>query len=294
MRRHPLTGLLAMAGLALLLASWSTRTLAAWDPFDLLPLGERVGVVEVTGLIAKATPILEQLKQFREDRRIRAIVLRVSSPGGVVGPSQEIMEEVEKTKKVKKVVASFGSMATSGGYYVACAADLIMASPGSATGSIGVIMQLTNVEQLTRKLGLDFYSLKAGALKDMGSPFKPLTPEERAVFQNLLNNIHEQFIGDVARNRKLPVEKVRALADGRVFTGKEAKELGLVDALGNFNDAVERAGRMGGIKGKIETVYPEKRGFSLLKLLLGQDVEKNLEFLTLPYPEPAFLPPWFR
>ena len=151
-----------------------------------------------------------------------------------MGPSQEIMEEINKTKKVKKVVASCGSMAASGGYYIASAADLIMANPGTATGSIGVIMQLANVEQLTKKLGVDFFDIKAGALKDMGSPFKPLTPEERAVFQSLLNNIHEQFINDVAKNRKLPVDKVRSLADGRVFTGQEAKGLGLIDDAGKL------------------------------------------------------------
>jgi protease IV len=277
-----------------LLGFWSTAALAFWDPGEIFGFSEKVGVVEITGLLSKSSPTLENLKKFREDQSIRAIVLRINSPGGVVGPSQEIMREVEKTKQVKKVVASFGSVATSGGYYAACAADLIMANPGSATGSIGVIMQMANLEQLTKKLGMDFFSLKAGALKDLGSPFRPLTPEEKAVLQNLLNNIHAQFMGDVARNRKLPLEKVRALADGRIFTGQEAKELGLVDALGNFNDAIERAGRLGGIKGKIETVYPEKKGFSLLKLLLGQDVKESLEFLTSPYPEPAFLPPWFH
>ncbi len=291
MPRHLLTVLLVAV---VLLGSWSTSTLAFWDPREILGLGDKVGVVEVTGIISKSTPTLEHLKKFREDQRIRAIVLRVNSPGGVVGPSQEIMEEVEKTKKVKKVVASFGSMATSGGYYVACAADLIMASPGTATGSIGVILKLANLEQLAKKLGVDVYSLKAGALKDIGSPFRPLSPEGRQVLQGLLDNIHEQFIRDVARTRKLPLEKVRALADGRIFTGQEAKKLGLVDAMGNFNDAVERAGRLGGIRGKVETVYPEKKGFSLLKLLLGQDVAQNLDFLTLPYPEPAFLPPWFH
>jgi protease-4 len=294
MRRSLLTGLLAAVGVAGLLCSWSTAALAAWDPLGLFSLGEKVGVVEITGLISRSTSTLEELKHFREDKAIRAVVVRINSPGGAVSPSQEIMEEIDKTRKVKKVVVSCGSLATSGGYYIASAADLIMASPGSATGSIGVIMQLTNVEQLTKKLGVDFFSLKAGALKDMGSPFKPLTPEERAVFQSLLNNIHEQFITDVAKNRKLPVDKVRGLADGRVFTGQEAKELGLIDALGNFNDAVEKAGRLGGITGKIETVYPERKGFSLLKLLLGQEVEKNLEFLTSPSPEPAFLPPWYR
>jgi protease-4 len=114
------------------------------------------------------------------------------------------------------------------------------------------------------------------------------------VLQDLLDDIHEQFIQDVARNRKLPLEKVRTLADGRVFTGEQAKKLGLVDAMGNFNDAVERAGRLGGIQGTVKTVYPEKRTFSLLKLLLGQDIGKNLEALTMPYPEPAFLPPGFH
>jgi len=294
MRRHFLTGLLMTAAAVMLLGATPAGSRAAWDPLGIMGLGEKVGVVEVTGLISKSTPTLEELKRFREDNSIRAVVLRVSSPGGAVGPSQEIMEEVKKTREAKKVVASLGSVAASGGYYVASACDLIMASPGTATGSIGVIMQLTNLEQLTKKIGVDVFSLKAGALKDMGSPFKPLTPEEKAVFQGLLNNIHEQFIADVAQNRNLPLDKVRTLADGRIFTGKEAKELGLVDALGNYNDAVEKAGRLGGITGKIETVLPEKKGFSLLKLFLGQDAEKNLEFLITPYPEPAFLPPWFR
>ncbi len=292
LRRFLVTGLVAVAGSMLLVAWPAGRARADWDPLDLF--GERVGVVEITGLITKATPILEDLKKFRDDRSIKAIVVRIDSPGGAVGPSQEIMEEINKTKPVKKVVASCGSMAASGGYYIASAADIIMANPGTATGSIGVIMEMANVQELTKKLGVDFFDIKAGALKDMGSPFKPLTPEEKAVFQGILDNIHEQFINDVAKNRKLPVEKVRALADGRVFTGQEAKSLGLIDELGNYNDAVVRAGRLGGIKGKIETIQAERKTFSLLKLLLGQDAAQSLNFITSPYPEPAFLPPWFR
>jgi len=268
--------------------------LSFFDFGDLLGLKEKVGVVEISGLLSKSTPIIEDLKRFREDSRIKAIVLRINSPGGVVAPAQEIMREVERTKKEKKVVASLGSMAASGGYYAACAADLIMASPGTATGSIGVILKLANFEELTKKLGMDFYSLKAGAMKDLGSPFRPLTPQEREVLQKLLNDIHEQFMRDVARNRRLPLDKVRALADGRIFTGEEAVTLGLVDALGNFNDAVERAGRLGGIKGKIELVYPERKGFSWLSLLLGQELKQDLETLLHFYPEPAFLPPWFQ
>ena len=294
MRRQLLTGLLLVAGLAVLLGPEATVTRAFWDPLEIFGFEEKVGVVEITGVLSESTPTLKQLKTFREEKRVRAIVLRVNSPGGIVGPAQEIMKEVEKTKKVKKVVASFGSVAASGGYYAACSADLIMSNPGTATGSIGVVMTLTNLEQLAKKFGVDVYALKAGALKDLGSPFKPLSPEGKKVLQELLNNIHEQFIQDVAKNRRLTLEKVRSLADGRVFTGEEAKKLGLVDALGNFNDAVERAGRLGGIKGKIQTVYPEKKGFSLLSLLLGLDIEQKLEYLTNPYPEPAFLPPWFH
>jgi protease IV len=294
MRQKLRTGLWLAVGVAVLLSFGATDSQAFWNPAELFGFGDKVAVVEITGLLSTSTPILENLKTFREDHSIRAIVLRVNSPGGVVGPSQEIMKEVERTKKVKKVVASFGSIATSGGYYAACAADVIMANPGTATGSIGVILKMTNLEQLAKKVGVDVYSLKAGALKDMGDPFKPLSPEARKVLQNLLDEIHEQFIRDVARNRELPLEKVRALADGRIFTGEDAKKLGLVDAMGNFNDAVERAGRLGGIKGRIETVYPPKKGFSLLRLLLGQEIGKNLETLTMPYPEPAFLPPWFQ
>lgn len=289
-----LVAVLLMAGV---FGPYSTGWAAAqsfWDFGDLLGLKEKVGVVEISGLIYKSTTIIDDLKRFRDDSRIKAIVLRVNSPGGAVAPSQEIMREVERTRQEKKVVASFGSMAASGGYYAACAADLIMASPGTTTGSIGVVLKLANLEELAKKLGMDFYSLKAGAMKDLGSPFRPMTPQEREVLQKLLNDIHEQFMRDVARNRKLPLEKVRTLADGRLFTGEEALKLGLVDALGNFNDAVERAGRLGGIKGKIEVVYPERKGFSLLSLLLGQELKQDLETLIQPYPEPAFLPPWFQ
>jgi len=294
MRRQLRTGVGLAMVVAVLCAFGATTAQAFWNPAEFFGFGDRVAVVEITGLISTSSEILENLKTFREDPRVRAIVLRVNSPGGAVGPSQEIMKEVERTKKVKKVVASFGSMATSGGYYAACAADVIMANPGTATGSIGVILKLANLEELAKKVGVDVYSLKSGALKDIGDPFQPLTPEGRKVLQELLDDIHEQFIRDVAQNRQLPLEKVQTLADGRIFTGEQAKKLGLVDALGNFNDAVEQAGRLGGIKGTVKTVYPEKKGISLLSLLLGQDISKNLEALTLPYPEPAFLPPGFH
>lgn len=295
MKKHPLFNaclvtvlvMIFFLGLSWFALSWLGKG-PAWTR------GEKVGVVEIKGLIGDARPILKQLDKFNQDQRIKAIVLRVNSPGGAVGPSQEILREVEKIRQQKKVVASLGTLAASGGYYVSCGADLIMANPGTATGSIGVLMQFANIEQLTKKLGLDFFTLKAGRYKDVGSPFRPMTKEEAAYLQHLIDDIYQQFLQDVAKNRKLPLEKVRALAEGKIFTGVEAKQLGLVDELGNLPDAIERAGRLAGIKGKVEAVYPEKEGFSLLRFLLGQDAEESLSAIALPYPEPAFLPPWFR
>lgn len=254
---------------------------------------ERVGVLEIKGLIAESQPFLKQLEKYQKDSRIKAIVVRVNSPGGAVGPSQEMMREMEKVRKDKKIVASMGTLAASGGYYVCLGADLIMAAPGTATGSIGVIVKFSNVEQLTKKLGLDFFTLKAGRYKDVGNPFRRMTSEERAYMQRLIDNIYEQFIQDVARTRKLTVNKTRSLAQGQIFTGAQAKDLGLVDELGNLSDAIERAGRLAGITGKVEAVYPEKER-SLLRLLVGSDQEESLSrLISLPYPEPAFLPPWF-
>ncbi len=293
MKRHPLLSSCLLVVLAMVLFVGLSMLALAWWGQGGLWFGEKVGVVEIKGLISESRPILKQLDRYRQDSRIKAVVLRINSPGGAVGPSQEILREVEKLRKEKKVVASLGTLAASGGYYVACGADLIMANPGTATGSIGVVMQFANVEQLGKKLGLDIYALKAGRYKDVGSPFRRMTPEEKAYLQKLLDNIYQQFLRDVARNRKIPLEKMRRLAEGRIYTGEEAKNLGLVDEFGNLPDAIEKAGRLGGIKGKVEAVYPEKEGFSLLRWLLDQDSD-SLSRLVLPYPEPAFLPPWFR
>jgi len=294
-KRHPLrTAFLVTALAVILFVGLSFAVLSLVGPGNLLGLGDKVGVLEIKGLISESRPTLKQLERYQKDKSIKAIVVRINSPGGAVGPAQEILRELQKVRKEKKVVASLGTVAASGGYYIACGADLIMANPGTATGSIGVIMQFANVEALTKKLGLDFFNLKAGRYKDVGTPFRQMTKEEKEYLQHLVDNIYQQFLKDVAKNRKLPLEKVKALAEGKVYTGEEAKAAGLVDELGNLPDAVERAGRLAGIKGKVEAVYPEKEGFSLLRLLLGKDTEESLSNLALPYPEPAFLPPWFR
>jgi protease-4 len=255
---------------------------------------ERVGVVEIKGLLTDSRTAIKQLDHFRDDDTIKAIVLRINSPGGAVGPSQEILREVEKVRAKKKIVASLGTVAASGGYYIASGANLIMSNRGTITGSIGVIMQFSNLEGLSKKLGLDFFNLKAGRYKDVGSPFRTMSPEDKAYLQGFIDNIYQQFVSDVARNRKIPLDKLKTLAEGRIYTGEEAKAAGLVDEFGNLPDAIERAGRLGGIKGKVKAVYPEKEGLSLLRLLLGQEAGETLSQLALPYPEPAFLPSWFR
>jgi protease IV len=289
------TGCLVTFLVVLFFIGLSGIVLALRSKGSLFSPQEQVGVVEITGLLTDSRSAVKQLERYRDDDSIKAIVLRINSPGGAVGPAQEILREVEKVRAKKKVVASLGTVAASGGYYIASGANLIMANRGTATGSIGVIMQFTNVEGLSKKIGLDFFNLKAGRYKDAGSPFRTMTPEDKAYLQGLLDNIYQQFLGDVAHNRKIPLERLKTLAEGRVYSGAEAKEIGLVDEFGNLPDAIEKAGRLAGIKGKVKAVYPEKEGFSLLRLLLGQETETTLgQLTTLPYPEPAFLPPWYR
>jgi protease-4 len=250
----------------------------------------KVGVVEVNGVITDAKATLNNLKKFRENDAIKAVVIRINSPGGAVGPSQEILEEINRIRPKKKVVASMGSVAASGGYYIASGADVIIANPGTLTGSIGVIMNFANVEKLTEKLGVDLYNLHAGKFKDVGSPYRNMTPVEKEYLQKLLDNVHEQFIVDVARGRHMLAHKVRELADGRVFTGETAKNLGLVDKLGDLHDAINLAGRLGGIKGKVETVYPPKEKLSLFSLIFGNEAEELLEtWLGPAFAVPAYL-----
>jgi protease-4 len=230
--------------------------------------GEKVGVIEISGMITDSKKIIQDLKVFREDDNIKAIVLRINSPGGGVGPSQEIYREVQKTIKTKKVITSMGAVAASGGYYIAAATNGIVANPGTITGSIGVIMAYTNFQEIFKKIGLMPVVIKSGEFKDMGSPIKTMTPEERGILQRFVDDIHQQFVRDAAIGRDLPTEEMGKLADGRIFSGEEAKSLGLIDRIGNLEDAVEWAGALGGIDGKIESVYPREEPLSLLKQLV--------------------------
>jgi len=195
------------------------------------------------------------------------VVVRIQSPGGVVGPTQEIYDAIRQLReRGKPVVASMGSVAASGGYYLAAASTRIVANPGTLTGSIGVIMQLAEIEGLLRKVGVRYEVIKAGRFKDSGSFARPMTPEERAVLQAILDDMHDQFVTAIADGRRLAKERVRALADGRVYSGRMAKELGLVDALGGLDEAIRLAGELGGIPGKPRVVRP-RRAWRLLDLV---------------------------
>ncbi|TAK07853.1 signal peptide peptidase SppA [bacterium] len=217
--------------------------------------GEGVGVLEITGSIDDSEEAIRNLKQFGETKGIKAIVVRIDSPGGGVAPTQEISEEIGKIKKKKPVIASLGGVAASGGYYIASACDQIVANPGTLTGSIGVIMELGNVEELLKKLGVKGYSVKSAPHKDIGSPLRPLSTEEKAILQSLVDNVHGQFVSAVAKGRRLPEDKIKELADGRVYSGEQAKGLGLVDLLGNMEDAIDLAGKRGGIKGAPQVIH---------------------------------------
>jgi protease-4 len=234
--------------------------------------------VEIRGVIAQSSGIIEEIHQYVEDDGVKAIILRIDSPGGGVGPSQEIHREILKAKEKKKIVTSMGSVAASGGYYIACASDLIVANPGTITGSIGVLMEFTNIEELFKKIGIKGVVLKSGEHKDIGSPFREMTPEEKMLIQEVIDNVHQQFIKAVAQGRKLDYSKVTQIADGRIMTGEQAKQLGLVDQIGNLDDAIDATAKLVGIEGKPNILYP-KRKFSIWELLIRETVSAILETL---------------
>jgi len=242
--------------------------------------GERIGVIEVKGIIKDSRSILENIVKFEKNDHIKAILLRINSPGGAVAPCQEIYIELIKARKKKPVVASLGTVAASGGYYIAAAANKIIATPGTLTGSIGVKLELANVQKLLEKIGIEPVVLKSVPYKDIGSPFRQVTPEEKKMLIKLLKDIHRQFVEDIAKGRHLSFEKVEAIADGSVFTGKEAKDLGLVDMLGNFEDAIKEATRLAGIKGEPKLYYPKKKTpwtrllLNTLLEILNEDIQK--------------------
>ncbi|MDE3241426.1 MAG: signal peptide peptidase SppA [Nitrospirota bacterium] len=229
---------------------------------------DRIALIRVEGVILDAQQTVGDLKKYGESPSVKAIVLRIDSPGGGVVPSQEIHDAVKRirNKNNKAVVASMGTVAASGGYYIAAATDRIIANPGTLTGSIGVIMELANFEGLLKKIGVESVVVKSGEHKDIGSPFRKMKEEDRLILQAVMDDVHSQFIEAVAEGRSLDVREVRTLADGRVFTGRQAKAAKLVDELGDLDDAIKVAAEMAGIEGEPHVVEPRRR-FSVRELL---------------------------
>ncbi len=224
-----------------------------------ISLKSRVALVRIEGPILDSKGTVDEIKEHVKDNSIKAIILRIDSPGGAVAPSQEIYDEVKKAASKKKVVVSMGSVAASGGYYIASAATRIIANPGTLTGSIGVIMEIPNIEGLMDKIGIKAEVIKSGENKDIGSMFRSMKKEEKEILQGVMDNVHEQFIRAVSEGRKMKIEDVRKMADGRIFTGEQAAKNGLVDGLGTLDDATRTAAKLAGIAEEPEVVTKKEK-----------------------------------
>mgnify|MGYP001567180541 CR=1 FL=1 len=270
MRKHPvILGIILLVGLGVLSTFFLHGMGIFADSKRPFKFGGSVGIVPIEGIISDSRDIVEQIDKFADDREIRAVVVRINSPGGGVAPSQEIYQAVLELKKKKKVVVSMGSVAASGGYLIAVAADRILANPGTITGSISAVMHHASIEELMKKVGVSSSVIKSGKFKDIGSPTRKMTEEEKALIQGIVDDIYDQFVEVIAQNRKIPRENIFELADGRIFSGRQAKKLGLIDELGGFQDAVRLAGRLAGIEGKPEMVYGIKKKNTILNYLSG-------------------------
>lgn len=272
MKKNPLVILLAISALfftVFLVFVFSTMGSIVKDRTIIGRGGMSVGVVKIKGVIMDSHKVLKELKEFEEDSSVKAVLLRIDSPGGAVGPSQEIHDAVLRVRKTKPVVASFESVAASGGFYVAVAAQKIVSNAGTLTGSIGVIMDFANLSELYKWAKVDRFVVKSGKFKDVGSDSRPMTPEEKALMQELIGNVYEQFLKAVADGRKLPVDMVRPYADGRVLTGEQAFNAKLVDRLGGLDVALEEIRGLAKMdaKQKLNLIYPEPKRRSLLEVL---------------------------
>ncbi len=274
MKGETLKNLLAAVG-ALFVILIALSLVVSYFSGGSLSRADKVAVVELEGIITDPSEISRQFKDLAERDDVKAVVLRIDSPGGAVGPSQEIYGEIKRLKEKKTVVASMGTIAASGGYYAAVAAQKIVANPGTITGSIGVIVEFMNAEELLAKIGLKGYVVKSGKYKDVGSPLRKMEKEEEKLLQDVIDDVNGQFIRAVAEGRNMKVEDVALIADGRIFSGKQAKERGLIDSLGGLTDAIELSAKLAGIEGKPNVIYPERRGLSLWKAVFGEGAAKN-------------------
>jgi protease-4 len=238
----------------------------------------KIGIVEIFGPIMQSDDVVAQIQKFADDSSIKAIILRIDSPGGAVAPSQEIYNAVVKARRSKKVVASMATLAASGGYYIAVGAEKIFANPGTITGSIGVIMGFVDLRDLMKKVGVEANVIKSGQFKDIGTNARPFTEADRKVLQAVIDDVYLQFVSAVANGRGMTEEKVKSLADGRIYSGHQAKELGMVDELGGFDEAVEFTGKQAGIKGK-PILVKERPKFGFIKEILGEKLSNKFDWL---------------
>jgi protease IV len=254
---------LGFVGLAIMVA-------AGADSSDISFAGEKVAIVPIEGEILDARETLDLLHRYARNRTVKAVVVRINSPGGAIAPSQEIYSAILRIRENgTPVVASMDSVAASGGYYIASACDPIVANAGTITGSIGVILQWFDVKDLMQWAKLKPETITSGAMKDAGSPYREMTDAERQYFQGIVSQLHSQFVRDVAAGRKskMKLEDVAKIADGRIFTGEQALAVKLVDQIGTIDDAVRTAGELGGIKGEPAKIWPRRREMTLFDLL---------------------------
>lgn len=250
-----------------------------------------IGVIQIEGVILESEPVIRKIRMLEENPSVKGIIVRINSPGGAVSPSQEIFSELLRIKAKKKIYTSISSSAASGGYYIAVGTEKIFANPGSMVGSIGVIIQTVNVEELMKKIGIRTETIKSGKNKDIGSSFREMTPGERKLLENVILDTHEQFVTAVADNRPLEIEKVRQIADGRIFTGRQAFEIGMIDGLASFRETVEKLRLDMGIKEEVQLFYPTEKDEiiqSIMNLQSFFNINKIISHTGLFFLGPSF------
>ena len=239
-------------------------------------VGDKIGVLEVEGAITDARSLVQQIDDFRDQSNIKAVVVRINSPGGGVGPSQEIYAELKQLADLKPVIISMGSVAASGGYYIAVAGERIFANPGTITGSIGVIMSFPNYQGLMGKVGVQTEVVKSGRFKDIGSSTRPFSAAERELLQGMIDDVHQQFVEAVSEGRNIPIDRLQPFVDGRIFSGRQAKAAGLIDELGTFTDSIKYAAKVAGLGDDPDLVYPESEGVGIFERYLQNIVSRYL------------------
>ncbi|MEI7589766.1 MAG: signal peptide peptidase SppA [Deltaproteobacteria bacterium] len=251
-------------------------------------LSEKVGVIFINGEITDPKLALEQIESVSENEQIKSVVIRIDSPGGSVAGTQEIFSAILTLKKKKPVVATLGSIATSGGYYIACAADKIVANPGTLTGSISAVMFFQNFQGLMKKIGVERSVIKSGKFKDIGSPVRKMTKEEAVLLQGVIDDVSSQFVSAVATSRKLKETDVKSIADGRIFTGRQAKLIGLVDELGGLNEAIDISAKLAGMTGKPKVIRLEKKSNRIVEYFF-RDVAESFNRSIGAVAQPSIL-----